>query len=185
MSGVTQILDRVQQGDPRAADELLPLVYDELRRLAAVKMAGEAPGQTLQPTALVHEVWLRLSAQTGAHWNNRQHFYAVAAEVMRRLLVDRARRRKARKHGGDLERAELEEAQFALPGDEELVLQVHEALDRLRAEDPEKAQVVKLRFFVGLGNSEIAALLGVSNKTVQRHWAYAKAWLARAWKERL
>jgi len=183
VSDVTQMLDRVQQGDPKAADELLPLVYDELRKLAAHKMAGEAPGQTLQPTALVHEVWLRLSQQSDARWQHRQHFYAVAAEVMRRILVDRARRRQSRKHGGQLERVALDAVELPGPGDEAVVLQVHEALERLAVEDPQKAEVVKLRFFVGLENAEVAALLGVSEKTVQRHWSFAKAWLFRAMQE--
>jgi len=180
MSEITQILDRGQHGDPKAAEELLPLVYDELRRIAAAKMAREVPGQTLQPTALVHEVWLRLSQQSEARWQNREHFYAVAAEVMRRMLVDRARRRQARKHGGDLARVDLDALELPGAGDDDVVLQVHEALERLTAEDPEKAEVVKLRFFVGLENAEVAAILGVSEKTVQRHWSFAKAWLHRA-----
>lgn len=180
MSKVTQILDRAQQREPKAAEELLPLVYDELRRLAAAKMAGEVPGQTLQPTALVHEAWLRLSQQAHAHWQNREQFYAVAAEVMRRILVDRARRRQARKHGGQLERVDLDAIELPSPGDDLAVLQIHEALDQLAMADGEKAEVVKLRFFVGLENDEIAALLGVSEKTVRRHWAFAKAWLHRA-----
>ncbi len=180
MSEVTRILDRVQQGDPKAAEELLPLVYDELRKLAAHKMASEAPGQTLQPTALVHEVWLRLSQQSDVRWQNREHFYAVAAEVMRRILVDRARRRQSRKHGGQLERVDLDAVELPGPGDDAVVLQVHDAVERLAVEDPQKAEVVKLRFFVGLENAEIAAILGVSEKTVQRHWSFAKAWLYRA-----
>ncbi|MBI2929129.1 MAG: sigma-70 family RNA polymerase sigma factor [Verrucomicrobia bacterium] len=180
MSEVTRILDRVRQGDPKAAEELLPLVYDELRKLAAHKMANEAPGQTLQPTALVHEVWLRLSQQSDVRWQNREHFYAVAAEVMRRILVDRARRRQSRKHGGQLERVDLDAVELPGPGDDAVVLQVHDALERLAVEDPQKAEVVKLRFFVGLANAEIAAILGVSEKTVQRHWSFAKAWLYRA-----
>lgn len=183
MSEVTRTLEAIQAGQPQAAEELLPLVYDELRRLAAHKMAGEAPGQTLQPTALVHEVWLRLSGETNSQWTSREHFYAVAAEVMRRILVDRARRRRSRKHGGDWERVDLDAVELPLPGDDELVLQVHDALERLAAEDPEKAQVVKLRFFVGLENVAVATLLGVSEKTVQRHWNFAKAWLARAMQE--
>src|ERR687888_2424148 len=143
MSDVTRILDRAQQGDAKAAEELLPLVYDELRRLAAHKMAGEAPGQTLQPTALVHEAWLRLSRESRSEWKNREHFYAVAAEAMRRILVDRARRRRSRKHGGDFERVDVDSVEFAFP-DDQLVLEVHDALERLAADDPEKAQVVKL-----------------------------------------
>src|SRR5262249_17805893 len=159
--------------DPKAADDLLTLVYEELRRLAAHKMANEVPGQTLQPTALVHEAWLRLSQQADARWQNREQFYAVAAETMRRILVDRARRRQALKHGGDLERVDLEAVESAVPVDDEQLLQVHDALERLAAEDAGKAQIVKLRFFVGLDNAEVAALLGVSEKTVKRHWAFA------------
>jgi len=169
-----------EAGGAKAAEELLPLVYDELRRLAALKMAGEAPGQTLQSTALVHEVWLRLSRQPDAQWRNREQFCAVAAEAMRRILVDRARRRKARKHGGELERVALDAVELPGAGDDDVVLRVHEALERLAGEDLEKAQVVKLRFFGGLENAEIAAILGVSEKTVQRHWSFAKAWLYRA-----
>jgi RNA polymerase sigma factor (TIGR02999 family) len=180
VSDVTQILERVEHGDCKAAEELLPLVYDELRKLAASKMAHEPPGQTLQPTALVHEAWLRLSQQERSGWKNREQFYAIAAEVMRRILVDRARRRRTEKHGGDLQRVDLDGIEIAVPGNLELVLRVNEALDRLAAQDPEKAEVVKLRFFVGLENAQVAALLGVSEKTVQRHWAFAKAWLARA-----
>jgi RNA polymerase sigma factor (TIGR02999 family) len=177
---VTRIFAAVGRDDPKAAAELLPLIYDELRRLAAAKMANEVPGQTLQPTALVHEAWLRLSQESRTTWKNREQFYAMAAEVMRRILVDRARRRRSRKHGGDLERVDLGAVELPMPGDDALVLDVHEALEKLTAEDSEKAQVVKLRFFVGLENSEVAALLGVSEKTVQRHWTFAKAWLFRA-----
>jgi RNA polymerase sigma factor (TIGR02999 family) len=180
VSEFTRILEAAEKGDPKAAEELLPLVYDELRHLAAAKMANEAPGQTLQPTALVHEAWLRLSQESRTTWKNREQFYAMAAEVMRRILVDRARRRRSRKHGGDLERVDLDALELPGPADDALVLDVHEALEQLSAEDPQKAEVVKLRFFVGLGNAEVAALLGVSEKTVHRHWAFAKAWLFRA-----
>jgi RNA polymerase sigma factor (TIGR02999 family) len=180
MSEVTQVLEAMSRGDARAAEELLSLVYAELRKLAAYKMAHEAPGHTLQPTALVHEAWLRLSQQSRSEWKNREQFYAVAAEVMRRILVDRARRRRTRKLGGDLERVDLEGVEPASPMADDLVLQVHDALETLAAQDPDKAQVVKLRFFVGLENAEVATLLGVSEKTVQRHWSFAKAWLARA-----
>ncbi len=180
MTSLTRILEETQGGRPAAAEDILPLVYDELRRLAAAKMAHEPPGQTLQPTALVHEAWLRLSRERRSEWQNREQFYAVAAEVMRRILVDRARRRHSRKHGGGLERVELDNVELPVPVEDDLVLKVHEALEGLAAEDPERAQVVKLRFFVGLENAEAAALLGVSEKTVQRHWAFAKAWLYRA-----
>lgn len=174
------ILEELQAGQRHAAEELLPLVYEELRRIAAAKMAREHSGQTLQPTALVHEAWLRLSAQTEAHWQNREQFYAVAAETMRRILVDRARRRLTGKHGGQLERVELNVVSVPDGAADTLVLEVHDALDRLALEDPVKAEVVKLRFFVGLRNAEIAALLKVSEKTVRRHWAFARAWLFRA-----
>lgn len=179
MSEITRILADAQQGDADSADQLLTLVYEELRRLAAAKMAREAPGQTLQPTALVHEAWLRLSQNSRAEWQNRDQFYAVAAETMRRILVDRARRRRAYKHGGQLKRVELDAVEPAAPVDDDWLLQVHDALERLAAEDPGKAQIVKLRFFVGLNTAEVAALLGLSEKTIKRHWAFAKVWLAR------
>ncbi|MCI0534565.1 MAG: ECF-type sigma factor [Verrucomicrobiales bacterium] len=174
MSDVTRILDRVRQGHPPAAEELLPLVYDELRKIAASKMAKEVPGQTLQPTALVHEAWLRLGADAQPGWQNRAHFLAAAAEAMRRILVENARRKLRLKRGGGRERIELEESAIQAPANDEKVLQVHEALDALALEDPEKAQIVKLRFFVGLSHEEIAALLGVNEKTVRRHWEVAK-----------
>jgi RNA polymerase sigma factor (TIGR02999 family) len=174
MSDVTRILDRVHRGDPKAAEELLPLVYDELRKLAAHKMANEAPGQTLQPTALVHEAWLRLGGDTQPGWQNRTHFLAAAAEAMRRILVENARRKLRLKRGGKQERVELEDSVIAAPAEDEKVLQVNEALDRLAQEDPQKAEIVKLRFFVGLNHDEIAALLSVNEKTVRRHWEVAK-----------
>lgn len=179
MSEITRFLDADSVGDPKRAEELLPLVYDELRRVAAHKMAKEAPGQTLQPTALVHEAWLRLSQQSQSEWKNREQFFAMAAEVMRRILVDRARRRQARKHGGQLGRVALDAIELPSTGDDAIVLQIHEALQQLSVEDEVKAEVVKLRFFVGLENAEIAAILGVSEKTVRRHWSFAKAWLHR------
>ena len=174
MSDVTRILESIEHGDPKAADELLPLVYGELRRLAAAKMAREAPGQTLQPTALVHEAWLRLGADAQPNWQNRSHFLAAAAEAMRRILVESARRKLRLKRGGRQERVELEESAIAAPAEDEKILQVHEALNTLATEDPQKAEIVKLRFFVGLGHDEIAALLGVNEKTVRRHWEVAK-----------
>ena len=159
---------------------MLPLVYEELRRLAAAKMANEKPGQTLQPTALVHEAYLRLVKESQHGWKNRSHFFAVAAETMRRILVDRARRRLAAKRGGNLKRTELDWFQAPLTNDDSLVLRVHETLDELAAEDGVKAEIVKLKFFVGLTSEEIAALLELSEKTVRRHWAFAKAWLHQA-----
>lgn len=183
MSDVTRILDRVEQGDPKGAEELLPVVYEELRRLAAQKMAHEAPGQTLQPTALVHEAWLRLIGPAQPSWQNRAHFFGVAAEAMRRILIDVARRKSQVRHGGGQERVQLENVQVALPDDRERLLQVHEALDQLAALDPMKAEVVKLRFFVGLSNAGIAEVLSVSERTVERAWTFAKAWLFATIKE--
>jgi RNA polymerase sigma factor (TIGR02999 family) len=178
VSDVTRILEAVQQGDAKAADELLPLVYDELRRLAASKMAGEPAGHTLQPTALVHEAWLRLvNAEGQAHFQNRAHFFGAASEAMRRVLVDNARRKLRLKRGGGQERIELNESAIAAPAEDEKVLQIHTALDALAQEDPAKAEIVKLRFFAGLSHKEIASLLDVNEKTVRRHWEVAKVWL--------
>ena len=171
---MTRILERAQKGDSKAAAALLPLVYAELRRLAADKMAREAPGQTLQPTALVHEAWLRLGGEDQPAWQNRAHFLGAASEAMRRILVENARRKLRLKRGGGNERVELHESAIEAPVDDEKILQVNEALDALAAEDPQKAQIVKLRFFAGLNHHEIAALLGVNEKTVRRHWEVAK-----------
>jgi len=177
MSEVTHILDRVQQGDPHAAEQLLPLVYDELRRLAAMRMAHEPPGQTLQATALVHEAWLRLTGDGEQDWNNRGHFFAAAAEAMRRILVENARRKQRLKHGGDLQRTALTGLDLAQDTPDEQLLAVDEALDGLAALDPVGAELVKLRFFVGLTNVEAARLLGLPERTAKRTWAYARAWL--------
>jgi RNA polymerase sigma factor (TIGR02999 family) len=174
MGDFTRILERAQAGDGDAAAEMLPLVYDELRRLAGAKMARESPGQTLQPTALVHEAWLRLGGDDQPNWQNRAHFLGAAAEAMRRILVENARRKLRLKRGRGNERVELHESAIEAPVDDEKVLQVHEALDVLAKEDAQKAEIVKLRFFVGLGNEEIAALMGVNEKTVRRHWEVAK-----------
>jgi RNA polymerase sigma factor (TIGR02999 family) len=175
---VTEILSSISRGDPQSSEKLLPLVYEELRKLAASRMAQERPGQTLQATALVHEAYLRLvSGQNQQNWDHRGHFFAAAAEAMRRILVDNARRKRRPKHGGDQERVELEESEITSGIDEEKLLQVHELLDQLAAEDPQKAEVVKQKIFVGLSNAEAAAVLGISEKTVNRHWRYAKAWL--------
>jgi RNA polymerase sigma factor (TIGR02999 family) len=181
---LTQILKAVGEGDKGASEQLLPLVYSELRRLAAAKMAKEPPGQTLQPTALVHEAWLRLGADQQPLWQNRAHFLTAAAEAMRRILVDNARRKLRRKHGGDRDRVELDEFAIEPPAEDERVLAVHEALDTLAAKDPQKAEIVKLRFFAGLKNDEIAALLGVNEKTVRRHWEVAKVKLFQSIKMR-
>jgi RNA polymerase sigma factor (TIGR02999 family) len=174
VSDVTSILQRVRNGDSAASDELLPLIYDELRRLAAAKMARENPGQTLQATALVHEAWLRLGGDNQPDWQNRAHFLGAASEAMRRILVENARRKLRLKRGAGSERVELHESAIQAPIDDEKILQVHEALDRLAAEDKQKAEIVKLRFFAGLNHDEIAALLGVNEKTVRRHWEVAK-----------
>ena len=179
MSDVTQILSAIQQGDPKAADELLPLVYAELRRLAAHKMAQEPSGQTLQATALVHEAWLRLAGGANQSWQNRAHFFAAAAESMRRILIDNARRKRALRHGGGQERVDVAQAEIAAPTDEDQLLAVHEALDKLAAQDPPKAELVKLRYFVGLTIEEAAEVLGISEPTAKRWWAYARAWLFR------
>jgi RNA polymerase sigma factor (TIGR02999 family) len=174
VSDLTRILHSIDQGDSNAAEKLLPLVYDELRRIAAAKIAREAPGQTLQATALVHEAWLRLGGEDQSAWQNRAHFLAAAAEAMRRILVESARRKLRLKRGGGGKRVELHESVIQAPADDEKILQVHAALEVLSVEDPEKAQIVKLRFFVGLSHEEIAALLGLNEKTVRRHWEVAK-----------
>ncbi len=171
------MLEEVERGDAKAAEELLPLVYQELRKLAAHKMAGEAPGQTLQPTALVHEVWLRLAGDEGARFENRAHFIAAAAEAMRRILIERARSKHRLRRGGDWQRVDLERVTLALEDPEETVLAVHEALNRLAGRDPLKAEIVKLRYFVGMSHQEIATALGIAEPTVRRHWAYARSWL--------
>jgi RNA polymerase sigma factor (TIGR02999 family) len=177
MSEVTRILDAIQQGDSKAAEDLLPLVYEELRRLAAHKMAAEAAGQTLQPTALVHEAWLRLGGDQQPTWQNRAHFVAAAAEAMRRVLIDRARRKNRIRHGKGLTRVDLDTVELAVQADDDTLLRVDEALEKLAEEDPVKAQLVKLRFFVGLSLPEACRALGMSETTGKRHWAYARAWL--------
>lgn len=174
---------RISQGmDGRAAndaEQLLPLVYTQLRRLAAAKLAGEAPGQTLQATALVHEAWLRVSSNKERQWQNQSHFFAVAAEAMRRILIDRARRRQAVRHGGGQHRADLAEISLAAPLPDERLLSIHEALGRFEKEDPTKAKLVKLRYFAGLTLQEAAKVLEVSEPTAKRYWAFARAWLQR------
>jgi RNA polymerase sigma factor (TIGR02999 family) len=180
MSEVTRILSAIEQGDAHAAEQLLPLVYDELRRLAAEKMAQEKPGQTLQATALVHEAYLRLvDVDEARHWKSRSHFFAAAAEAMRHILVDRARRKRSRKRGGDRVRVDLDEATFAAEDSDE-VLAVHEALAGLAAADAQAAEVVKLRYFAGLSIPEVAEALNLSPRSADRLWAYARAWLRRA-----
>jgi RNA polymerase sigma factor (TIGR02999 family) len=180
MSEVTQILSAMEGGDPHAAEQLLPLVYQELRKLAAQKLAQEAPGQTLQPTALVHEAYLRLVGHDEAqHWNSRGHFFAAAAEAMRRILVDNARRKRRSKHGGDRQRIELDEGlEVGAPRNDLLAL--NDALTQLAAQEPVKAELVKLRYFAGLSIEEAAAVLGISPATAKRYWAVARAWLFAA-----
>ena len=176
MSEVTQILDAIGQGNSQAADQLLPLVYAELRRLAAHKMASESPGQTLQPTALVHEAWLKLVGQQSRKWQDRNHFFAAAAEAMRRILVDNARRKRTLRHGGGQQRVELDDVKLLVENHDHL-LAVNDALEKFAAKDKQKADLVKLRYFVGMTIGEAAALLGISEGTAKRHWAYARAWL--------
>jgi RNA polymerase sigma factor (TIGR02999 family) len=178
MSEVTHILDRIEQGDPSAAQQLLPLVYDELRRLAAQRLAQEKPGQTLQATALVHEAYLRLvGGEQAQGWNGRGHFFAAAAEAMRRILVDQARRKHSQRRGGGRKRQPLEEVDAAGPGPSDDLLAVHEALERFEKVDPLKAELVKLRYFAGLSLPRAAEALGISDTTADRYWAYARAWL--------
>ncbi len=184
MSEVKRILSAIEQGDPHAAEQLLPLVYDELRRLAAEKMAQEKPGQTLQATALVHEAYLRLVDENEAqHWDSRRHFFAAAAEAMRRILIDSARRKRTAKHGGPRQRVGLDDIDVAHPRDLAAasygndVLAIDEALTRLAAEDPVKARLVTLRYFAGLSVQEAADALGISRATADRYWAYARTWL--------
>jgi RNA polymerase sigma factor (TIGR02999 family) len=172
---VTRIAQSPDSSGHGPADELLPLVYDELRRLAACKLASEQPGQTLQPTALVHEAWIRLAGQERATWQNRNHFFAAAAEAMRRILVDNARRKQSLKRGGALMRVDLATLDVAVVEEDATILAVSEALDRLAAEDPQCAELIKLRFFAGLPNVEAARVLGMAERTAKRTWAYARA----------
>lgn len=181
MADVTRILSQIEQGDPSAADQLLPLVYDELRKLAAAKMAHEQPGQTLQATALVHDAYLRLvDRETAKKWDSRGHFFAAAAEAMRRILVERARRRLSKKHGGDRVRLNLQITDVASLNNPEETLALDEVLALLDKEDPVAAKVVKLRFFGGLSLPETATALGVSLRTAERNWTYARTWLRAA-----
>ena len=176
MGEVTRIF-AVLPGDPTDAAELMPLLYEELRKLAAQKLAGEADGQTLQPTALVHEAWLRMTTGQPQKWQNRAHFFAAAAEAMRRILIENARRKGRIKHGGQFQRVNLEGIDLATGTDDNTLLVVNEAIERLEAQDPFKANLVKLRFFVGLSAEESAPLLGVSVPTIKRHWNVARVWL--------
>src|SRR5262245_47980403 len=177
MNDATVLLTGVQQGDPTAAEQLLNLLYGELRRLAASKMAHEAPGQTLQPTALVHEAWLRLVASKNPRFENRAHFFSAAAEAMRRILIDRARRKQTQRHGGNFERVDLDGRDIAAPVEDEQLFAVHEVLDELAKEHPIQAEVVKLRYFVGMTNEETAEALGISVATVKNYWTFARTWI--------
>jgi RNA polymerase sigma factor (TIGR02999 family) len=185
LNDVTGILHAIGEGDPQAADRLLPLVYDELRKLAAAKLGREKPGQTLQPTALVHEAYLRLVASVDAsasrvqRWDSRGHFFAAAAEAMRRILIENARRKRRQKRGGTLRRVQLDPDQLSYSSTAEDLLDLNDALDCLAAEDPQAAQFVKLRYFAGLSIEEAAELVGLSRSAVYEHWAYARAWLRR------
>jgi RNA polymerase sigma factor (TIGR02999 family) len=177
MDEVTRLLQATTDGDPRAAAELLPLVYDELRRLAAHRLAGERANHTLQPTALVHEAWMKISADDQRTWNGRQHFFAAAAEAMRRILVDRARRHLAAKRGSGVEPLNADEVQLVAPGDDNQLLAVDEALAKFAVKEPRKAELVKLRYFVGLTFDEAAEVLGIAVPTAKQWWAYSRAWL--------
>jgi len=179
MDDVTRILDAIQHGEPKAAGELLPLVYEELRKLAVVRMANEKPGQTLQPTALVHEVWLKIAGDGHPQFANRRHFFKAAAGAMQQILVDNARRKQRLKHGGKLVGEELHESRIAMSVPSEELLAVNDALAALALEDPQAAEVVQMRYFVGMTVPEIAAALDLAPRTVDRHWAFARAWLKR------
>ena len=177
MTDVTRILNAIEQGDSRATEELLPLVYEELRLLAAQKLARELPGQTLQATALVHEAYIRLVEAECRNWNSRNHFFMSAAEAMRRILIENARRKKTLKHGGDQQRVDLENAAITIEENPDELIALDEALVKLAVEDPTKADLVKLRYFAGLNIDQAAEILGISRATAIRHWSFARAWL--------
>lgn len=179
MSEATRLLNAIESGNAMAADRLLPLVYEELRRLAARKMSGEAPGQTLQPTVLVHEAWLRLVGRDDPKFKGRAHFFAAAAEAMRQILIDRARRKRSLKRGGGAPNVNLEQVDVAARADDETLLLIDEALEKLAREDARAAELVKLRFFAGLTNEEAARALGISERSAKRYWTFARAWLYR------
>jgi len=177
MRDVTLILQAVSRGESQASEELLPMVYEELRRMAASRMARERAGHTLQPTALVHEAWLRLTDGKAQTWENRAHFFGAASEAMRRILIERARRKASVKHGGGLARIDISDLQIASALPDEKLLLLDEALEQLKAQDPDAARIVTLKFFGGLTNDEIVEVMGTSDRTVRRQWNYAKAWL--------
>jgi RNA polymerase sigma factor (TIGR02999 family) len=180
VSEVTRILTAIERGQAQTSEELLPLVYNELRRMAAHKMASEPAGHTLQPTALVHEAWLKLVDPSAQSWQNRAHFFGAAAEAMRRILIARARRKKAQRRGGGSAHVDVDELEIASPAPDEQLLALSDALDRFAALEPEQAELVKLRYFVGLKIEEAAEVLGISKATAKRWWAYARAWLFEA-----
>jgi RNA polymerase sigma factor (TIGR02999 family) len=184
MSDATVMLAAMKAGDPKAADELLVLVYDELRRLAASKLAHEAPGQTLQPTALVHEAWLRLVGDRAPAFNDREHFFRASAEAMRRILIDRARRKRARRHGGEYQRVNFEGFDPAAPAMDDQLLAVNDALDKLASEHPVQAELVKLRYFAGMTNEEVSEVMGISVSTAKNYWNFSRAWLLNAIEDR-
>ncbi|MCC7333526.1 MAG: sigma-70 family RNA polymerase sigma factor [Pirellulaceae bacterium] len=178
MTDVTQILSQIEDGDPSAAEQLLPLVYDELRKLAAAKLANEKPGQTLQATALVHDAYIRLvDVEKAQHWDSRGHFFSAAAEAMRRILVEQGRRKARVKHGGAFQRVELGDADIAITTSDERLLSIDEALNKLAVEDPQAAELVKLRYFAGFSISQAAEAMGISRTSAYEQWAYARAWL--------
>ncbi len=185
MSDVTVILDAVQRGEPKAAAELMSMVYQELRRLAAHKMAQESPGHTLQATALVHEAWLRLGGPDDLKFRGRTHFFAAAAEAMRQILIDHARRKRSLKRGGGAQKIDLDQVDAAVGADDETLLMINEALEKLSQEDARAAELVKLRFFVGLTNEEAAQVLGISERSAKRYWTFARACLYREISARL
>jgi len=180
MSEITQVLRAVERGESRASEELLPLVYEELRHLAAARMAREQPGQTLQATAIVHEAWLRLVADGARTWQNRAHFFGAAAEAMRRILIENARRKASLKRGGGQVRVDIDGLELAGAAPDDKILLINEALEQLQAEDPEKARIVVMKFFGGMTNQEVAANLGLTERTIERQWAYARAWIYQA-----
>ena len=180
MNDVTRILTAIEQGDVRAADELLPLVYQELRQLAAQRMKKEKPGQTLQATALVHEAYIRLVGSEGQNWNSRAHFFGAAAEAMRRILIDNARRKKRLKHGGGRQKVDLDQAELPIDVPSDDLIALDEALEKLANTDKASADLIKLRFFAGLTMEQAANILGIGRRTADRNWAYARAWLYRA-----
>lgn len=177
MNDATVTLAAVERGEPQAAEQLLGLLYKELRRLAASKMVHERPGQTLQPTALVHEAWLRLVGDRSPSFNGRNHFFCAAAEAMRRILIERARRKRAQRHGGGLDRTDIDNIEVEAPAPDEQLLALHEALDKLALEHPVRAELVKLRYFAGMTNEEAAQILGISLSTAKNYWTFARAWL--------